>query len=154
MLKLIQPIVAINGFEIGDKVRLKDGDGRPHIIKSFSIDGLKEFFFVVQFVDGTEAMLDNISPLPSNLDEAAQKVEDYYDVGEEHGYLYCHRGDIKDAFKAGAEWMAGQGYTIEETVYFERLCDENRIMVDLGWGEPERGGFNPGDKVIVQIRKK
>ena len=40
--------------------------------------------------------------LPSELDEAAQKVEDYYDVGEERGYLCCHRGDIKDAFKAGA----------------------------------------------------
>ena len=32
--------------------------------------------------------------LPSNLDEAAQKVEDYYDVGEEHGYLYCHRSPL------------------------------------------------------------
>ena len=51
--------------------------------------------------------------LPSDLDEAAQKVEDYYDVGEEHEYLYCHRGDIKDAFKAGAEWMAGQFQKIE-----------------------------------------
>ena len=47
--------------------------------------------------------------LPVNIDEAAQKVEDYYDVGEEHGFLYCHRGDIKGAFKAGAEWMARQG---------------------------------------------
>lgn len=47
--------------------------------------------------------------LPDNLDEAAQKVEDYYDVGEEHGYLNCHRGDIKDVFKVGAEWMAEQG---------------------------------------------
>lgn len=25
----------IHGFKIGDKVRLKDGDGRPHIIKEF-----------------------------------------------------------------------------------------------------------------------
>ena len=51
----------IGGFRIGDKVRLKDGDGRPHIIKSFGIDGLKEYFIVVQFEDGTRAMLDNIS---------------------------------------------------------------------------------------------
>lgn len=27
MLKLSQPITSINGFKIGDKVRLKDGDG-------------------------------------------------------------------------------------------------------------------------------
>ena len=78
MLKLSQPITSINGFKIGDRVRLKDGDGRPHIIKSFSIDGMKEFFFEVQFEDGTEIMLDNIAPLtsepflPSNLNEAAE----------------------------------------------------------------------------------
>ena len=47
-------------------------------------------------------MLKEQPSLPSNLDEAAQKVEDYYDVGEEHGYLNCHRGDIKGTFKAGA----------------------------------------------------
>ena len=51
----------IGGFRIGDKVRLKDGDGRPHIIKSFGIDGLKEYFIVVQFEDGARTMLDNIS---------------------------------------------------------------------------------------------
>lgn len=43
--------------------------------------------------------------LPEGVEEAAQKVEDYYDVGEEHGYLCCHRGDIKNTFIAGAEWM-------------------------------------------------
>ena len=68
MLKTNQPIISINGFHIGDKVRLIDGDGRPHIIKSFSIDGIKEFFFEVQFEDGTEAMLDNIALLSFNLD--------------------------------------------------------------------------------------
>lgn len=61
MLKINHPITSINGFAIGDKVRLKDGDGRPHIIKSFGIDGLKEYFIVVYFTDGTRAMLDNIS---------------------------------------------------------------------------------------------
>ena len=103
MLKLSQPITSINGFKIGDKVRLKDGDGRPHIIKSFSIDGIKEFFFVVQFVDGTEAMFDNISPLPSNLDEAADKYSENILANNED-----LQDAIEDAFKAGAEWMAGQ----------------------------------------------
>lgn len=63
MLKINHPITSINGFTIGDKVRLKDGDGRPHIIKSFGIDGLKEYFIVVQFEDGISAMLNNISLL-------------------------------------------------------------------------------------------
>lgn len=58
-------------------------------------------------------MLKEQPSIPSNIDEVAQKVEDYYDVGEEHGYLCCYRGDIKNAFKAGAEWMAGQFQKIE-----------------------------------------
>ena len=113
MLKLSQPITSINGFKIGDKVRLKDGDGRPHFIKSFSIDGIKEFFFVVQFVDGTEAMLDNISPLPSNLDDAAEKIAS--DIAPTHPDIdwdECFE-KIKDGIKAGAEWMAGQFQKIE-----------------------------------------
>ena len=43
--------------------------------------------------------------LSEGLKEAAEKCEAYYDVGEEHGYLCTHRGDIKDAFIAGAEWQ-------------------------------------------------
>lgn len=57
MLILSQQITAINGFRIGDKVRLLDGDGREHIIKSFSIEGLNEFFFEVQFEDGSWTMV-------------------------------------------------------------------------------------------------
>lgn len=82
--------------------------------------------------------------LPSDLDEAAQKVEDYYDVGEEHGYLCCHRGDIKDAFKACAEWMAGQGETHELTI-------ESPVLGPPMICCPVHA--NNGDKVIVQIRK-
>jgi len=94
--------------------------------------------------------------LPSNLDEAAQKVEDYYDVGEEHGYLYCHRGDIKDAFKAGAEWMAGQGETVEGDVdgnwrNQEDVPYEIYVTSDC---LPQDTEFKFGDKVVVQIRKK
>ena len=83
--------------------------------------------------------------LPSNLDEAAQKVEDYYDVGDEHGYLCCHRGDIKDAFKAGAEWMAGQGYVKEGIA----RPDDCEIWVNM-----TNTDIKDGDEVIVQIRKK
>ena len=43
--------------------------------------------------------------LSEGLKEAAEKCEAYYDVGEERGYLCTHRGDIKDAFIAGAEWQ-------------------------------------------------
>ena len=115
--------------------------------------------------DGRAAMCDDLlkkidslqqeqPSLPFNLDEAAEEYT-YQGIPDTMKPIFKPLADeIVKHFKAGAEWMAGQGYTKEETVYFERLCDENRIMVDLGWGEPERGGFNPGDKVVVQIRKK
>lgn len=111
MLKLSQPIISINGFKIGDKVRLKDGDGRSHFIKSFSVDGMKEFFFEVQFEDGTEAMLDNIAPLSSNLYDAAEEWCKTNNKGialsSDKKSHYLVEG--VDAFKAGAEWMARHG---------------------------------------------
>ena len=86
--------------------------------------------------------------LPDNINKVAQKLEDYYDVGEEHGYLYCHRGDIKDAFIAGAEWMAEQGETIFDTIDVDgqgqRWLTDNLLLGDYDYGE----------EVIVQIRKK
>ena len=86
-------------------------------------------------------------PLQSALDDAAQKVEDYYDVGEEHGYLCCHRGDIKDAFKAGAEWMAGQGEVFDG---FISIKGKRSLIVIEGSSQNSKYG----DNIIVQIRKK
>ncbi len=102
MLVLSQPITSINGFKIGDKVRLKDGDGRPHIIKAFAIDGLKEFFFIVQFEDGIETTLDNISYLLSNLKDAAEEYAP--DFSNDFASKAAVEA-IRDAFKAGAEWQ-------------------------------------------------
>lgn len=72
-----------------------------------------------------------------------------------HG-IYASNGinkTIVEAFKAGAKWMAEQGYSEETYVYANRFNDENEAVIQLGQGEPERGGFKPGDKVIIQIRK-
>ena len=97
----------------------------------------------------------------SSLNEAAQKVEDYYDVGEEHGYLCCHRGNIKDAFKAGAEWQKNKmledavDATVSETTRIipgcgsytgAFQCKEIHIKVSEE--------FKKGEKVKVLIIKK
>ena len=40
------------GFKVGDKVRLKDGDGREHIIKEFElVHGIRSDFHFVHFHD-------------------------------------------------------------------------------------------------------
>lgn len=40
------------GFKVGDKVRLKDGDGREHIIKEFElVKGFDSCYYRVHFHD-------------------------------------------------------------------------------------------------------
>jgi len=40
------------GFKVGDRVRLKDGDGREHVIKEFElVHGLRSDFYFVHFHD-------------------------------------------------------------------------------------------------------
>lgn len=78
----------------------------------------------------------------SNLDEAefkyAQSLDEIPANQEEEKMIY-------DAFKAGAEWMAGQGYTKEGIA----RPDDCEIWVNLTDTD-----VKDGDKVIVQVRKK
>lgn len=112
----------------------------------------------------TEARIDWIyermkRSIPSNLDEAATKAYPKMSrISEPHGVIPAdnkshYLGDANEenraAFKAGAEWMAEQGYTttgriIDEMAYYDIQFDEllpNNIC-------------DPKDKVVVQIRKK
>lgn len=54
---------------------------------------------------------------------------------------------VRDAFKAGAEWLAGQGETLYDTINVDgknqRWLGENLLY----------GDYNAGQAVIVQIRK-
>ena len=84
---------------------------------------------------------------PDGLDEAAEMYEsglqnpDYQDSG------YTDN-DMIDAFKAGAEWMEGQGVTcggrIMKSSTGETYAESDYVPLD----------GKCGDKVIVQIRKK
>ena len=50
-----KPILEVFGFKVGDAVRLKDGDGRKHIIKSFEeVEGVHgPNFYHVEFEDNS-----------------------------------------------------------------------------------------------------
>lgn len=85
-------------------------------------------------------LTDSKPSLPSNLDEAARKYE--LSIGSQD---YCFL-DIEDAFKAGAEWMAGQGETFNG--YVSMKGKRSLIAIE---GKSE---YKFGDEVIVQIRKK
>jgi hypothetical protein len=49
--------------------------------------------------------------LPSNLDEAAEE-ESQHAYGEPTAQGFAKRSFFKRGFKAGAEWMAGQGVIV------------------------------------------
>lgn len=91
------------------------------------------------FVEAIEAL--SQPSTPSNLDEAANKFAVFYDQGT------CD-GIVQDCFKAGAEWMAGQGETRDDIVVTEDFDNKAHIF------PIPSSEFNPGDRVIVQIRKK
>lgn len=76
--------------------------------------------------------------LPSNIDEAANKFAVSYDQGT------CD-GIAQDCFKAGAEWMAGQGVLLNLSID-ELSCGAYNSCVEQG--------LTSEDDVIIQIRKK
>ena len=145
-------VESINGFRIGDKVRLKDGDGRPHIIKFFEIDGFKELFCVVHCEDGTEAMLHEISLLePQGIDEAA---EEYTKL---HVTIFpdssTDRGTRQRAFKAGAKFQAEQGYSREVEVKEDAGGYPYINEIELYDYDNDKPLAKKGDKIRIQITK-
>lgn len=102
--------------------------------------------------------------LPSNLDEAAEEfekhaMEDYDEIcvnedGSESPVLNC---DLKDAFKAGAEWMAEQGvyaYCIQSYNPVSESPDEKPHCITLKYEENENTPYiHTGDRVKVILRK-
>lgn len=110
----------------------------------------------IGFIAGAEWREQQIPKLPDSLDEAAEKysnipynfgefAEIEYEFGEPIETIVDDKVFVRDAFKAGAEWAAGQSYTDE--VKYSDLEDRKYVFVPYE-------EFNPGDKVVVQIRKK
>lgn len=109
--------------------------------------------------DGRQTVSVRDAWLPSNLDEAAEEYGrkeyshaiHFWDEGLSKNKPEVMKEDFVDAFKAGAEWMAGQGVKFDtemswlDSFGFQIGCPEDTSIFDC---------FNEGDKVVVQIRKK
>lgn len=76
--------------------------------------------------------------LPSNLDEAA---EEYCSDNTPLG------ATCRACFRDGAEWMAGQGQTIESLVWRD---EDDNLFIEAFIDENE---FKMADNIIIQIRK-
>lgn len=99
--------------------------------------------------------------LPSNLDEAAEEIAKS-EIPVEAGEALDLNGDCYETddinwpercgfirgFKAGAEWLAGQGETRDDITVTGDFDGKAHIF------PIPSSKFNPGDKVVVQIRKK
>lgn len=99
------------------------------------------YFEVPEIKEALQIAIEALSKpeLPSNPDKAAVQAHiRMEESGEEMSFL--------NTFKAGAEWMAGQGLVKELVVEAPVLGGPMICCLTEG--------FKVGDKVVVQIRKK
>ena len=85
--------------------------------------------------------------LPSDIDEAAEA---------HRRKVFCGDPDysqlLRDTFKAGAEWMAGQGVSYDcECIEALQRAVGDKMNAQFSF---KYTGLKGGDKVVVQIRKK
>ena len=142
-----KPITEIFGFKVGDTVRLKDGDGRKHTIKSFEkIEGVHgPGFYHVTFEDNSAS--DGIYPdekYPNGYYTQMEKIKDEqkpewnkkpcltcqeYDKGYKQGYTEgCTAGynkAVKEAEQKSAENLSKEEYVKK----FKALCDNHEIKI-------------------------
>ena len=85
------------------------------------------------------------SSLPSNLDEAAEKYSENILANNED-----LQDAIEDAFKAGAEWMAGQG---KSTVAKIGLSTK-KVRCTISEKTLDSLGVRADDEIVIQARKK
>ena len=116
---------------------------QEEIIQAITDDKMMPFIQPEHLSEIVDFVIKNYKPsLPSNLDEAANN----YGIDIRLGYpRVMDETDkyIYNAFKAGAEWMAGQGV---EAKVLQAFTDGSAYIEC-----PYEG--RSGDKVVVQIRK-
>lgn len=116
---------------------------REEIIEAISDDKMMPYTEPHQLSEIVNFVIKNYKPsLPPNLDEAAEEF------GKRQGIEL--KPFAKKYFKAGAEWMAGQGVTKEAVI---GMATEE-ISINVSQQTLGELDLCPGDNVVVQIRKK
>ena len=142
--------VVENTLRIQNNINLEKGTGetcQDRNVKE-SLNGIRKLLKGEELT-GMER-LEKLQPsLPSNLDEAAKESAKKWRKnpdGTESRELFF--APYIRGFKVGAEWMAGQGETVEGYITDEIAYNGIAVILD------NEGQLKPDDKVIVQIRKK
>ena len=120
---------------------------KEEIVDAISDYKMMPYIEPYQLSEIVDFVIKNYKPsLPSNLDEAALE----YFVKTYGIDNIAISEDIKIAIKFGAEWMAGQGVTKEAVI---GMATEE-ISINVSQKTLNELDLCPGDKVVVQIRKK
>ena len=124
-----------------------------------------EHFYGGHVIEACRLAIEALSTIESKgLDEAAEAYSNSPEPLYSPGHRFHWDDDalfgmqIETAFKAGAKWMAGQGYSSEAVVGSVILPDGEYRKVANFCSQSIRAGMDnlnlsKGDKVIVQIRK-
>ncbi len=122
---------------------------KEEIIEAFYDNKIMPFIQPDQLANIVDFVIKNFKPsLPSNLDEAAEEIAS--DIAPTHpdiGWNECFE-KIKEGIKAGAELMAGQGVSMLGKVGIYGV-DVESITKEL-----REAGFNLGEEIVLQVRKK
>ena len=92
---------------------------------------------------------------PKGLDEAAEEYSFnipsvLFERMQDEVDMETWKEEIENAFKAGTKWMAEQGETEEAEVGY---WNQRGLSIHLD-KSLEKLGFEEGDKVIIQLKKK
>lgn len=132
---------------------------KEEIIEAIADDDMMPFIQPEQLAGIVDFVIKNYkSSLPSNLDEAAGKIAwDIAPMYPDISWDNCFE-KIKKGIKAGAEWMAGQGITLEGKASRKY---ENGLAGFVSWVlfDQQKAAhllINQGEEadVIINIRKK
>ena len=119
--------------------------------------GCPDYQYIGEALHTLKSEIFSMPFLPSNLDEAAESIAS--NIAPTHpdiGWDECFE-KIVEGIKAGAEWMAGQGYTFESRIYRDQNPPKEGLFFGvLPFFTTMEMALNiqDGDEVIVKIRKK
>ena len=116
------------------------------MLRKDSLSNLVNYYSSKEIQDAIDAIVSK-PPLPSDLNKAAEKYASNRAKDPEQCYEYLYY-EIIDAVRFGAELMAGQGVSMLGKVGIYGV-DVESITKEL-----REAGFNLGEEIILQIRKR
>lgn len=130
---------------------------REEILNAIADDKMMPFIQPDQLAEIVDFVIKNYKPsLPYDLDKAAEEFaynnweDNDYHTGASEGLPFDAIGHTEKCFRAGVGWLAGQGVTKEVVI---GMATEE-ISVTVSKQTLDDLDPCPGDKVVVQIRKK